>query len=111
MAEKENQILEQAKLGFFNDLFQNMNLIFALIKDKRVNFAIKLVPLASLVYLIIPSDLLPLNPIDDALVMWLGFSLFIKLCPDDVVEEHRQILAGKANPEQDEVVEGTYKEL
>jgi len=59
-------------------------------KDRRVNPLVKLLPLGAFIYWIVP-DLIP-GPVDDALVMWLGFYLFIELCPQAVVAEHRQAL-------------------
>lgn len=110
MTEKENKLMDQAKEGFFKDLLSNLHLIFSLMKDKRVNFALKLLPVGALVYLVVPYDLLPVNPVDDALVIWLGFSMFIELCPDDIVEEHRAKLKGEVVPTTD-VVEGTFKDI
>ncbi len=110
MTEKENTLLNQAKEGFLKDLFQNLQLIFSLMKDKRVNFLLKLLPVGALIYLVVPFDFLPVNPVDDALVIWLGFSMFLELVPDDILEEHRAMLTGKDDQGID-VVDGTYREL
>jgi len=69
-----------------------------LMSDRRVNFFLKLLPIASLVYLVSPVDLAPglalpiIGALDDAAVLWLGLSLFMSLCPDDVVQEHLNAL-------------------
>jgi hypothetical protein len=78
------------KIGFFTKLGLEAKLIFRLMKDRRVHPLLKLMPLAGFVYWIVP-DFLP-GPIDDAMVVWFSYYLFMELCPQDVVEEHRQAL-------------------
>jgi hypothetical protein len=87
--------------GFFQELGMNLKLILRLIRDRRVNPLIKLLPIGSLIYLIVP-DLAP-TPIDDAAVVWLGSVLFVELCPSDVVQEHRNALRS--------VVDGQWREI
>jgi uncharacterized membrane protein YkvA (DUF1232 family) len=112
MTAKENRSLTQAKEGFFNELYHNLRLIFRLVRDGRVNFFFKLLPIAALLYWVIPFDFFPVNPLDDALVIWVGFSLFLELCPDDVVEEHRAALRGTSTGGvSPEVVDGSFKDL
>ena len=120
MAEKNNNSLDQARRaneGFFHGLYDNMRLIVRLLKDKRVSPFLKLLPVGALVYLVVPVDLLPANPIDDGLVIWLGAYLFIELCPDDVVEEHKKALKQlkeieeSAEEETSEVIEGSYRDV
>jgi uncharacterized membrane protein YkvA (DUF1232 family) len=112
MTAKDNRSLNKAKEGFFNDLYHNLRLIFRLVRDGRVNIFFKLLPIGALLYWVIPFDFFPVNPLDDALVIWAGFSLFLELCPDDVVEEHRAELRGttKEKPSP-EVVDGSFKDL
>jgi uncharacterized membrane protein YkvA (DUF1232 family) len=78
--------------GFLNQL----KLILRLIGDARISLALKSLPLISLIYLISPVDFLPVNPVDDAVVLALGLYTFVELCPDDIVEEHRAELASEA---------------
>ncbi len=78
--------------GFFQDLTNRFRLISRLLMDKRVNPLIKILPVATLVYVVSPVDLLSLNPIDDAFVIWIGTTLFVELCPPAVVQEHLQSL-------------------
>jgi uncharacterized membrane protein YkvA (DUF1232 family) len=112
MKAKENRSLTQAKEGFFNELYHNLRLIFRLVRDGRVNFFFKLLPIGALLYWVIPFDFFPVNPLDDALVIWAGFSLFLELCPENVVEEHRAALRGTSKGGvSPEVVDGTYKDL
>ena len=76
--------------GFIQDIGLRIKLIWRLMGDRRVSVFLKILPLGSLIYLIAP-DLLP-GPIDDGLVIWLCFYLFIELCPPDVVAEHMKKL-------------------
>ncbi len=76
--------------GVFNDLTQYARLVVRLMGDRRVNPLLKLLPIGSLVYLVLP-DLLP-GPIEDAGIIWIGTYLFIELCPPAVVAEHRAAL-------------------
>lgn len=117
MATKENRSMNQAKESFFNELYLNLRLIVRLMRDQRVNLFFKLLPVGALLYWVIPFDFLPVNPLDDALVIWLGFTLFLNLCPNEVVEEHRQALRQNSKEKvhssnaSHEVIDGDYKDL
>ena len=87
--------------GFFDNLTVQIKLIWALLTDRRVNPLLKLLPIGALAYLIVPD--IALGPIDDALVIWLGSALFIELCPEEIVKEHRDVLTS--------VVEGEWREV
>jgi len=76
--------------GFFQDLTMRIKLILRLLGDGRVNPLLKVLPIGSLVYLVMP-DIAP-GPIDDAALIWLATYLFVELCPPTVVEEHLQAL-------------------
>lgn len=78
--------------GFFRDIAIQIKLILRLLADPRVHPLIKLLPIGSLIYLIFP-DFFPLNPIDDAVIIGLGTYMFVELCPQDVVQEHRDALS------------------
>jgi hypothetical protein len=93
--------------GFFQEIGMNLKLILRLIRDPRVSPLLKLLPVGSLVYLILP-DLAP-TPIDDAAVIWLGSVLFVELCPGAVVQEHRDALRSVVNGEWREVDEGSAR--
>jgi uncharacterized membrane protein YkvA (DUF1232 family) len=71
-----------------------IKLIFRLLKDKRVPFRLKFIPLIAFLYVISPIDFIPdlLVPIfgyvDDVAVLFLAFKIFVRLSPRDVVAEH-----------------------
>jgi hypothetical protein len=87
--------------GFFQDLTTRIKLILRLLGDRRVSVLLKLLPIGSLIYLLLP-DLAP-GPLDDAAVIWLGSYLFVELCPPDVVREHMQALTS--------VIDGEWREV
>jgi hypothetical protein len=91
MADKSNRkiVLLQGR-GFLHDLTLRIKLILRLMADGRVNLLLKLLPVGSLIYLIMP-DFAP-GPIDDAAVIWLATYLFVELCPPEVVQEHLEAL-------------------
>lgn len=104
MAEdKKRAISTQKSSGFFQDLTVRFKLIFRLMGDNRVSPLIKLLPIGSLAYFLIP-DILP-GPIDDAVVIWLGTYAFVELCPPDVVKEHIDSLTGVVENEWQEPID------
>lgn len=105
MSEEKSSKIAAFTGGVFGDLSNRIKLIFRLMGDKRVSPLLKLLPIGSLVYFVVPD--LAIGPIDDVVVMWLGTYLFVELCPPQVVEEHevalRQALPGDVkNPNQPE---------
>ena len=104
------------------NIFKNMilrgKLILRLMNDSLVNGLIKLLPLGSLAYLIFPFDFIPgglinlIGAADDVAVMWFGFTLFLELCPADVVDEHISLLTGRVTPtDEGDIVDGEVVEL
>jgi hypothetical protein len=77
--------------GFFHDVAINIKLVLKLMADPRVPFWLKLLPIGSVIYLLIPDIIL--GPIDDAAIIWLGTYLFIELCPPEIVKEHMDNLS------------------
>jgi uncharacterized membrane protein YkvA (DUF1232 family) len=73
--------------GVLQQLLSRARLIGRLLRDPRVPWYLKMLPIGATIYLLAP-DLLPLNPLDDTVVVGLGFYLFVELCPEEVVAEH-----------------------
>ncbi len=92
MADKRpSKIMVPAQGGMLRDVVARIKLIGRLMADRRVNIFIKLVPLATLAYLIWPLDAIALPVIgvlDDMGILLIGSNLFIELCPPAVVKEH-----------------------
>jgi hypothetical protein len=91
MSEKTNRKITTSQSGsFFQDLSLRIKLILRLLGDSRVSPMLKLLPIGSMIYLVVP-DIVP-GPIDDAAVIWLATYLFVELCPPNVVQEHLDAL-------------------
>jgi hypothetical protein len=91
MSEKSNRKITTSQSGsFFQDLTLRIKLILRLLADPRVSPMLKLLPIGSVVYLVVP-DIVP-GPIDDAAVIWMATYLFVELCPPNVVQEHLDAL-------------------
>ena len=116
MADKNNRkITFPQNKGFFQDLTLRLKLILKLLGDRRVNPLLKLLPVGSLIYLVVP-DIAP-GPVDDAAVIWLATYLFVELCPPDVVQEHldaldatRKVMDSYEETSQGEVIDGEIVE-
>ena len=75
--------------AFFRGIADHFQLVWALWEDPRINPLLKLLPLGSLLYFLSPLDIV-IPIIDDLGLLWLLTYLFIKLSPEEIVEEHRQ---------------------
>jgi len=89
--------------GFLSDIIKNLKLTWRLLRDSRVPIWQKLIPPATLLYVISPIDLIPdgllgLGQLDDVSVVLLGIWGFIQLCPQDVVQEHLAEIMAQMNP-------------
>lgn len=106
--------LVPASGGFVSALILRAKLIWRLMSDKRVSTILKAIPVFSLIYLINPIDI-P-TPLDDAAVVGLGMTMFVSLCPEQVVAEHMAALQA-ANPvikrpsSDDDIVDVPYRTI
>jgi len=101
-------------ISWLQEVVRQLRLAWRLFRDHRVPWGLKLIPPATLLYLLSPVDILPdlalgLGQLDDIAVILLGIKLFIELAPVDVVREHLRALgANMSEWEEDE--EGTVIE-
>ncbi len=106
MSEFKDKKIIRADGGFLNELMVRLKLVLRLMGDRRVNPLYKVLPIASLIYFVSPLDFLPFPiPVDDALVLWLGTTLFVELAPPDVVQEHLDELRKVVQIEWNDVAE------
>ena len=75
-----------------------LKLFGRLTMDARVSLAPKLVLVGILTYVVLPTDLVPdflfgVGQLDDLAVILGGLKLFLRLCPEAVVQEHLEALA------------------
>jgi uncharacterized membrane protein YkvA (DUF1232 family) len=118
------------RVGALRQLYNRALVSWYLFWDRRVGFLPKLIPLAALVYLLSPVDLIPegaalltgpLAPVvapllaldDVALLLW-SFALFQQAAPPDIVQEHLRRLsarmAARAGEPGDDVIDGEVVE-
>lgn len=75
--------------------WRDVQVAWRLLGDARVPLATKCVPIASVLYLLWPLDILAdawplLGQLDDLGVLLLGLRLFLRLAPAPLVAAHRQ---------------------
>lgn len=81
------------KAGILAGIIKNARLVWRLLRDPGVPASLKMIPPATLLYLLFPFDFLPdlalgLGQLDDVAVILLGLKLFIELCPQEIVRRH-----------------------
>ena len=97
--------------GMIRNFINRTKLIWRLMGDRRVNPWVKLIPIGALAYWLSPVDLIMgipgVDAIDDITVLYFGSTLFVELCPPQVVQEHVKALAEnmEAGDPQDEIVD------
>jgi len=79
--------------GILASIIKNARLVWRLLRDPGVPASLKMIPPATLLYLLFPIDFLPdpalgLGQLDDIAIILLGLKLFIELCPQDIVRRH-----------------------
>lgn len=119
MNQKSGQLIP-AQAGMAQELMFRAKLIFRLMGDRRVSPLVKLLPVAGLLYWLLPLPIDNFIPVvDDAALVWLTSYFFIELCPTAVIREYvKELTEGdtiveepQANaPQADEVIEGEVKD-
>jgi uncharacterized membrane protein YkvA (DUF1232 family) len=78
---------------FFESLFRRAIISLYLLRDRRVELIHKVIPIATLIYILSPLDLLPELPLgplgmmDDLFLMIFAVDWFVQLAPAEVVLE------------------------
>jgi uncharacterized membrane protein YkvA (DUF1232 family) len=96
--------------GFWKEVWRQVRLVWHLLRSPEVPVYLKLVPLAAVVYALIPADIIPdflpvLGQLDDVTALLVGAKVFIELAPQEAVARHVQMLRNQAPPA--EVDDGT----
>jgi uncharacterized membrane protein YkvA (DUF1232 family) len=86
-----------SRFGLLRALSTDIRVAIRLCRDPRVSWWVKAVPLAAVLYILSPIDLLPdvfpaLGQLDDLGVLVVGLKLFLRLSPAAVVAFHRDEL-------------------
>jgi uncharacterized membrane protein YkvA (DUF1232 family) len=110
--------------GFLGNLIQQARLAWRLFSDQRVPGWVKLIPVAGLLYLLSPIDLIPdlalpgLGELDDIALLMLALKLFVDLSPSGLVREHLETLSGvkkgktaSGDPSAGQTIEASYRVL
>jgi uncharacterized membrane protein YkvA (DUF1232 family) len=91
-------------------------LIWRLMRDGRVLWVWKFIPVAGLIYVAFPFDFIPdfapvIGQLDDLGIFLASLWLFVELCPPDVVKEHwDELMAVTVKGSWREVETGTLPE-
>jgi len=108
--------MNNQKVGMWQELLHNANLVWRLLLDPRVSILTKLIPAGVLVYVLSPLDLIPdvipvAGQLDDLAIILLGIRAFIAMCPPEVVQWYRHQLGYEPQAKMDEsnTVEGSYR--
>ena len=111
MNNNRRKLLVPPQGGMLKDFVKRLKLIGRLMGDRRVSAFLKILPLASLAYLISPIDFAPgvafpiIGALDDAAILWIGSTLFVELCPNPVVKEHMDELDSEAVDNSGDIVD------
>ena len=103
--------------GMVRNFINRSKLIWRLMGDSRVSPWVKLIPIGALIYWVSPIDLIMgipgLDAIDDITVLWFGSTMFVELCPPEVVKEHIKELAGNMNVTdgQDDIIDADATDI
>jgi uncharacterized membrane protein YkvA (DUF1232 family) len=86
-------------------LVKNLRLSWRLFRDPLVPILPKLIPLGAVLYILLPTDLVPdfflgLGQMDDLGVFLLSLRAFVNLCPAGIVQRHLAEMAS---------VKGSYR--
>jgi uncharacterized membrane protein YkvA (DUF1232 family) len=115
MAEQKPARIDPIRnLGFLTGMFKQVKLVWLLLQDSRIPLWIKSIVPLSFLYLISPLDFIPdvilgLGQLDDLGVILLGMTLFVKLCPQNIVENYQNQLEYGSDSSDNEAVETTYR--
>ncbi len=105
--------MSTAKPSLPQAIADRARLVWRLMRDRRVPLYLKVLPIAALLYVLWPLDLLPdlavsIGQLDDLTVLLLGIEVFIALCPSHVVDEHQAAIAN-ADQSHGDVIEGEWQ--
>jgi uncharacterized membrane protein YkvA (DUF1232 family) len=114
--------------GFFRELWRQARLVWHLLRSPEVPLYLKLLPAVAVIYILVPTDLIPdvfpvVGQLDDLTALLLGAKVFIELAPQDVVGRYIQAMRQQSKPDNNEgeaedpetviedsiIIEGNYK--
>lgn len=114
MTNRKSALSTQTKnASILSQLIKQLRLVWLLFRDKRVPLWPKSVLPILLLYIVSPVDILPdlfigLGQLDDLGILLLGMTLFVKLCPPDIVDYYRKQIDDEGSGE---VIDAAYREV
>lgn len=83
--------------GFWKEFWYQLRLVWFLLRDPEVPLYVKVIPLAALIYVLIPTDLIPdvfpvMGQLDDLTALLVGGKVFIEMAPNHVVKKYLDAL-------------------
>ncbi|MDX1663668.1 MAG: DUF1232 domain-containing protein [Candidatus Promineifilaceae bacterium] len=104
--------------GFWRETWQQVRLVYYLLRDPEVPAYLKLLPLAAVLYVLFPLDLAPdlwpvIGQLDDLTALLVGAKVFVDLAPPHVVARHMDAMQEEEleDPLQDKIVIDVDHEL
>ena len=88
--------------GFWKEIWLQVRLVLALIRDPEVPSYLKLLPLAAILYVVFPLDFAPdiypiLGQLDDLTALLVGAKVFVEMAPPEIVARHQLRLSEDAH--------------
>lgn len=96
----------------FGSIWQQLRLVWRLMRDPETPFWLKLLPVGALLYFVFPEGFafLPLiTPIDDAAIFYVALQTFLRLAPPHLITKHQELMSGKVVDGQ--IIEPSEKEI
>lgn len=100
MASNKKSVTDQIKdPGFLGELWQQIRLVFYLIRDSEVPIYLKVLPFVGILYALFPIDLITdfvpvLGQLDDLTILIIGAKIFIEMAPANVVAKYMAQMRG-----------------
>ena len=84
---------EVKDIGFWGEVWQQIRLVFYLIKDRDVPIYLKALPFLGVAYMLFPIDIIAdfvpvLGQLDDLTLLLIGAKVFIEMAPPQVVARY-----------------------
>jgi uncharacterized membrane protein YkvA (DUF1232 family) len=93
MESSQSLVPDRRDAGFWREFWRQVRLVWYLFRDPEVPAYLKLLPVAAVLYTLMPFDLIPdmivgLGQLDDLTILLLGGKVFIEMSPPDVVARY-----------------------
>ena len=114
MANNDHSVPEQLEdIGFFREVWQQIRLVFYLLKDREVPIYLKAIPFVGILYALFPLDIIAdfvpvLGQLDDLTLLLIGAKVFIEVAPPQVVARYIAQMRGDATGR---IIEGTASDV